>query len=120
MRTVSPDSRYVLGIAANRSMAIYPIDGGTPPLPNVGSAFHPSQWSDDGAFLYGYHMGEFPSKIYKMEIATGRETMLQELRPGVPAGIVMVAPIIVSRDGTRFAYSYNQTLSMLCLISGLH
>jgi Tol biopolymer transport system component len=118
---LSPDSRYVLGIAANRSVAIYPLDGGEPkPQPNVPSAFHPVQWSDDGAFLYGYHMGEFPSKVYKMEIATGRETMLQELRPGVPAGIVMVAPIIVSRDGTRFAYSYNQTLSTLCLISGLH
>ena len=31
----------------------------------------------------------------------------------------MVAPVVVSRDGTRFAYSYNQTLSVLYLISGL-
>jgi hypothetical protein len=27
--------------------------------------------------------------------------------------------VVVSRDGTRFAYSYNQTLSTLYLISGL-
>ncbi len=31
----------------------------------------------------------------------------------------MVAPVQVSRDGKRFAYSYNQTLSVLYLISGL-
>ncbi|HEY6373159.1 MAG TPA: protein kinase [Candidatus Sulfotelmatobacter sp.] len=118
---LSPDSRYILGIAPDRSMALYPFDGGAPrPLTHVASEFHPVQWSDNGALLYGYHLGEFPSKVYKMEIATGRETVLQELRPGVPAGIVMVAPIVVSRDGTHFAYSYNQTLSMLCLISGLH
>lgn len=55
-----------------------------------------------------------------MEIVTGKETMLQQLRPGTPAGVVMVAPIVVNRDGTHFAYSYNQTLSDLCLISGLH
>jgi hypothetical protein len=45
---------------------------------------------------------------------------VKELRPGVPAGVVLVAPVIASRDGKRFAYSYNQTLSLLYLISGLH
>jgi hypothetical protein len=30
-----------------------------------------------------------------------------------------VGPIVVSRDGARFLYSYNQTLSVLYLISGL-
>ena len=29
-------------------------------------------------------------------------------------------PVVVSRDGKRVAYSYNQTLSVLELISGLH
>ncbi len=70
--------------------------------------------------LYGYHTGELPSKIYKVNIATGKETVVQELKPGAPAGVVMVAPVVVSRDGTHFAYSYNQTLSVLCLVSGLH
>ena len=63
--------------------------------------------------LYGYHPGELPSKIYKVEIATGKQTVVQELRPGAPAGVVIVAPVVVSRDGTRFAYSYNQALSVL-------
>jgi hypothetical protein len=117
---LSPDSRYVLGIGPNRSMALYSLEGGAPRLvANLGEAFNPVQWSNDGSLLYGYHLGEFPSKIYKVDIATGKETLLQQLRPGVPAGVVMVAPIVVSRDGTNFVYSYNQTLSVLCLISGL-
>jgi hypothetical protein len=77
------------------------------------------QWSDNGTVLFGYHWGEFPSKVYQLEIATGKETLLHELKPGVPAGVVLVAPIVVSRDGKYFAYSYNQTLSVLYLISGL-
>jgi hypothetical protein len=102
-------------------MAIYPLNGGAPrPITNVETKFVAAQWSNDGSLLFGYHAGEFPSRVYKLELGTGKETLLQELKPGVPAGVVMVGPIVVSRDGKRFAYSYNQTLSVLYLISGLN
>jgi hypothetical protein len=117
----SPDGRFVIAIRPNSDVAVYPVDGGTPRLiPRLDPAFHPVQWSKDGSLLYGYRMGELPSNIYKVEIATGKQSVLQELRPAVPAGVVIVAPVVVSRDGTRFLYSYNQALSVLYLISGLH
>lgn len=116
----SPDSRAVIGAAPDRSFAIYPIAGGPPrTIPHVPANFNPAQWSSDGSSLYGYHWGEYPSKIYKLEIVNGKETVIDELNPGVPAGIVIVAPIVASRDGKHFAYSYNQTLSTLYLVSGL-
>jgi serine/threonine protein kinase len=115
----SPDARSIVGIGARSGLTIYSLEGGptrlVPPVP----AFHPVQWSDDGAALYGYHVGELPSKIYKVNLSTGKEVVVQELRPGAPAGVVAVAPVVVSRDGTRFAYSYNQTLSVLYLVSSL-
>jgi eukaryotic-like serine/threonine-protein kinase len=117
----SADSRLVVGVGPNSALAIYPIAGGpAQPIPELETAFHPVQWSEDGRLLYGYQAGELPSKIYKVEIATGKQTVVQELRPGAPAGVVIVTPVVVSRDGTRFAYSYNQALSVLYLISGLH
>jgi serine/threonine protein kinase len=117
----SPDSRFVVGVGPNSAVAIYPVGDGAPrPVPGLEPGFLPVQWSSNGFLLYGYHRGELPSRIYKVEIATGKQTMVQELRPEVPAGVVMVAPVVVSRDGTRFAYSYNQALSVLYLISGLH
>ena len=116
----SPDSRFVVGVGPNSAVAVYPVGDGAPrPIPGLEAGFLPVQWSNDGSVLYGYHMGELPSRIYKIEIATGKQTMVQELRPGVPAGVVNIAPVVVSRDGTRFAYSYNETLSVLYLISGL-
>ena len=116
----SPDSRFVVGVGPNSAVAIYPIDGGPSRLiSGLEAGFLPVQWSSDGSVLYGYHIGELPSKIYKVAIDTGKQTMVQELRPGVAAGVVMVAPVQVSREGTRFAYSYSQTLSVLYLISGL-
>jgi WD40 repeat protein len=116
----SPDNRFVVGVGPSSAVAIYPIAGGAPRLnPGLEAGFMPVQWSSNGAVLYGYHTGELPSRIYKVAIDTGKQTMVQELRPGVPAGVVLVAPVQVSRDGTRFAYSYSQVLSVLYLISGL-
>ena len=116
----SPDSRFVVGVGPDLAISLYPVDGGSArPVPGIEPGFRPVQWSTDGSALYGYHEGELPAKIYKIDIASGGKTMLQELRPGVPAGIVNISPVVVSRDGKRFAYSYNQTLSVLYLISGL-
>lgn len=69
--------------------------------------------------IFGYKPGELPSKIYKVEIASGKETTVHQLRPSAQAGIVIVTPVVVSRDGSRFAYSFNQALSTLYLISKL-
>ena len=105
----------------NGTTKIYSLrDGTSHPIPNLHPDFTPIEWSNNSSILYGYHFGEFPSKVYKVEITTGKETLVKELKPGVPAGVVLVAPVIATRDGKRFAYSYNQTLSLLYLISGLH
>jgi len=116
----SPDSQAILGRGPGGTVTIYPLNGGTPkPLPNFDAKFTPVQWSENGRFIYGYHPGEFPSRIYKRAIDGGKEAFVLELRPGAPAGVVIVAPVVVSRDGKQFAYSYNQTMSALELISGL-
>jgi serine/threonine protein kinase/Tol biopolymer transport system component len=116
----SPDARLILGIPDGGQTAIYSLNGGPPRAISFAPGFEPVQWSNDGSALYGYHSGELPSRVYRLNIATGEETLVQVLRPGVPAGVVTVAPVVVSRDGTRFAYSYNETLSVLYVVSGLH
>ena len=116
----SPDGQFMTG-TTNGTTKIYSLrDGTSHPIPNLHPDFTPIEWSNNSSILYGYHFGEFPSKVYKADITTGKETLVKELKPGVPAGVVLVAPVIATRDGKRFAYSYNQTLSLLYLISGLH
>jgi hypothetical protein len=118
---LSPDGKALVGTAPDRSIAIYSLAGATlREIPNFGTNFVAVQWADDGKALYCYHPGEFPSQVYRVDIATGKADVIKELKPAVTAGVVMVAPIVVSRDGKYFAYSYNQTLSALYLISGLH
>ena len=117
---IAPDGSALIGRGVENAISVFSMNGGEPrPIPNLNSTFVPVQWSDDGVSLYGYHAGEFPSRVYRVEISSGKEILVQNLRPGAPAGVVMIAPVVASRDGKRFAYSYNETLSVLYLISGL-
>jgi serine/threonine protein kinase len=116
----SPDGRFVVGTAPRRNPMLYPVAGGAARVVPGQPGLLPVQWSQDGKTLYAYRQGELPSRIYTIDIATGKSGVLQELRPSTPAGVVSVSPVIVSRDGKRFAYSYNQTWSVLYFISGLH
>jgi serine/threonine protein kinase len=117
---VSPDGRYITVSGTNLEVTLYPLDGGAPQsVPRLEPGFIPVQWSNDSSALYGYLYGELPCRVYRVDVARGRKTLMRELRPGSPAGVVTVAPVVVNRDGTRFAYSYYQTLSTLYLVSGL-
>jgi serine/threonine protein kinase/WD40 repeat protein len=117
---VSPDGRYVMGTAGDKSFALYPIEGEGAPvrIPHVGRDLAPVQWSEDGSQLFVYR-NEIPAKVYRVKIATGEESLIKELKPLSPAGVFRIAPVVVSRDGKHFLYSYNQALSSLWLISGL-
>ncbi|MFZ0815799.1 MAG: hypothetical protein WAM78_09785 [Candidatus Sulfotelmatobacter sp.] len=102
-------------------VAVYPIGGGAPRLiPNLAPGFIPVQWSEDEASVYGYRPGQVPTDVYQVNLVTGQQTVIQELQPATLKGVVSIAPVVVSRDGSRFAYSYYQVLSMLYVISGLH
>jgi hypothetical protein len=117
---VSPDGKYILRTNEFSVVMVYPTAGGVPhPIPNLEPGFTPLRWSEDNSTVYGYRRGEIPAKVYKVNLATGEKTLIQELRPETTAGVVTIAPVVVTRDGSRSAYSSLQVLSELYLISGL-
>src|SRR6266852_3580721 len=119
-RLVSPDGRYVAGLGAGTGLVIYPVSGGEPrSVPGLDTSLTPAQWSEDGSALYVYRDGELPARIYRVDIATGKRKFIRELMPSGRAGVIDIAPIVLTRDASRFVYSYYQTLSVLYVISGL-
>jgi len=117
---VSPNGQFILRADDAGAVAIYPIAGGSPHLiHNLEPGFTPLQWSEDNSALYGYRPGQVPTKVFKVNLASGQTTVIQELQPEATTGVVQVAPVVVNRDGSRFAYSYYQVLSVLYVISGL-
>jgi len=117
---VSPDGRYVLRLDDTAVLEVYPVAGGAPrPIPNLEAGFTPLQWSPDDSAIYGYGPGKVPIDVYKVKLATGEKTLIQQLQPETMAGVVAIAPVVITRDGSRSAYSYYQVFSVLYLISGL-
>jgi len=116
---VSPDGQSILGNDSGVA-SVYSTAGQAPRrIPNLEAGFVPLQWSEDNSSVYGYSRGQVPTKVYKLNLSTGAKTMVQELQPDTSAGVVSIAPVVVNRDGSRFAYSYYQVLSVLYLVSGL-
>jgi len=116
---VSPDGAFI--VANNGSTAaVYPIGGGAPRvIPGLQPGFIPVQWSEDDSAVYGYRPGQIPTEVYKVNLATGEKSVIQDLQPEASVGVVSIAPVVVTRDGSRFAYSYYQVSSVLYVISGL-
>ena len=82
------------------------------PVPDIAG------WSGDGKSLYVYD-SEVPLKMYRLDIASGKMTFLRTLTPTDHAGVIRIAPVATNPEGSEFAYSYFQTLSVLYVISGL-
>lgn len=47
----------------------------------------PSRGLQDGLSLFIYRPGELPSKISRLDLASGRKTPMEQLMPGDPAGV---------------------------------
>jgi serine/threonine protein kinase/Tol biopolymer transport system component len=116
---VSPDGQYIIANDGTKA-AVYPVAGGSPrSIPGLEPGFIPLQWSEDNSALYGYRRGQIPTPVFKVDLITGKKILVQNLQPDTTAGLVLIKPVVVAHDGSRFAYSYYQVFSVLYVISGL-
>jgi eukaryotic-like serine/threonine-protein kinase len=117
----SPDGKYLAGANAENEVTVFPLSGGPGrPVPAMDASYVPAQWSSDSRALYVYRPGEVPLQIFRVDMATGKKNLLRQLVPADRAGVVSIAPVVTTLDGSEFAYSYYQTLSVLYTVSGLH
>jgi serine/threonine protein kinase len=116
----SPDGKYLVGVGANETQTLFPIQGGDPrPIPKLRSNYSVARWSSDSQHLFVYRDGEMPLKLYRADVNTGAMTLLREIVPADRAGVVTVAPVVTNQDASEVAYSYYLTLSIVFVVSGL-
>ena len=106
---VSPDGALVLVQGGREGYQIYPSAGGEPrPVPSLAPGDLVSGWTADGQGLLVRRWAEIPSELDRLDLATGRRSLVQRLAPQDLAGVVRIQNPIVSGDGN--AYIYNPTL----------
>jgi hypothetical protein len=117
---VSPDGKQVIGVAADAIFHLYATDGsGTREIAGIDRGEQPVGWTGDGLGLYVYRPGEMPSRVFRLNLSTGRKELWKTLMPPDPSGIFFIRPPHFANNGNAYAYNYSRLLSDLYLVDGL-
>jgi Tol biopolymer transport system component len=126
----SPDGKWVAFAMKGGKIRIAPLGAEGATADAVGAreiAFAdtskvraPVQWSADGRSLYAVEPGlGVPVRIYRIDVATGAESVWKELQPPEPTGVAAIPEVVITPDGKSYAYSFTQMLGDLYLATGL-
>jgi hypothetical protein len=116
----SPDGKFLVGGSSfNHHLTIFSLEGKPAIQVPMDNGYSVARWSGDSKGLYVYRVGDVPLEVYRCEVASGKMTPIRNLIPADPSGVVSIAPVVTNDQGSAFAYSYYQTLSVLYVISGL-
>ena len=115
----APDGKWTVVTGPDRRRYLYPIAGGEPtPVPGLEPNDRATQRSADGRFLYVSRRGEIPSKVYRLDVATGRRELWRTLMPADGSGVNGLTPG-PTPSGDAYVYNYIRTLSDLYLVEGV-
>jgi serine/threonine protein kinase/DNA-binding beta-propeller fold protein YncE len=117
---VSPDGKFLLAVSAEQKRALYPVEGGEPrPVSGFEERDRAIRWSADGRSVFVHQTGEHNTRIFLIDIATGRRTLWKELAISEPAGSAGIREVFLTPDGKSYVYWYVRELSDLYLVEGL-
>ena len=117
---ISPKGDFVASVGPDHKVYLYPVATGEPVLVSGTEPDEaPTGWSADGRFLYVFHFGEIPSKVYELELSTGKRKLWKQLVPADSAGIDTIRGITITPDARAYVYGYIRTLSDLYIVDDL-
>jgi Tol biopolymer transport system component len=116
---VSPDGGLFVANGPN-GIQIYPVDGGKPrPIRGLEEADLPLRWSADGRALFLARGSGSATRVYRLDLASGRREFLKEFAPADLTGVIAPPYVFLSADGKSWAYSYYRDFSDLYVVDGI-
>ena len=73
-------------------------------------------WSTDGKAMFLRTGSDVPARIDRLEVLTGRRTLLAEIAPADRTGLFTLTRHL-SKDGKQYGYSYLKRLSTLFVVT---
>lgn len=77
------------------------------------------QWASDGKTIFISRDEVSKSRIFKLDLATGRRTFFREIVAADSAGLTGTLRAVITPDGSSYAYGSFRMLSDLYLVEGL-
>jgi hypothetical protein len=117
---ISPDGAFVAAVSVNGPVTLWPAAGGASrTLPGTEPGDRPVSWAADGRSLWVFRRGEVPTRVFAVDVQTGRRALWKTLMPPDAAGVYSVDQVRVTPSGNACFYSYRRTLSELYEVRGL-
>ena len=118
---VSPDGKFAVVLESDLLM-LQPVDGG-PARTLTGADVKPGdtviRWTADGKGIYLKRSeNDTTADILRLELATGKTSVLHKLRPADPTG-ASIFSVSITPDGRSYGYSFQREQSTLYLVEGL-
>jgi eukaryotic-like serine/threonine-protein kinase len=116
---LSPDAKAIAVLTPDGKWGVWPLDGsGLHLIPGLGSDRYVIKWDPDGKSLYVTSSQlEKAARIYQVNIISGKTDLWKTV--GADGTFQYVASVVISADGTAYAYAYGDQTSRAYLISGL-
>jgi hypothetical protein len=120
---VSPDGTSAVARGPDGRYRRYAIDsqriGDGVPVDGLDVRDDVGGWSADGRSLLVFRPGEIPARVDRLDLATGRRTVMRELAPADRAGVVSIEGISFSADETFYAYGVMRKAGNLFTVEGV-
>ncbi len=119
---LSPDGRSTAVMGPDGKWGIWPLDGsGIRPIPGLDSTNFVTGWSPDGGSLYvvSNRQNERIARVFKVNTSTGKMEFWKTFGADAAAGAGGIGGILLSSDGTAYAYVYDRALSEAYVVTGL-
>ena len=116
----TPDGRYVWADRPDGTWSLYPIDGGDPrPIPGMLPGEVPALFARDGRSVLVERIQQVPVRVFRVDLTSGARTHWRDFEPADKAGLSYVRFVLLSANGSAYAYQYRRWLSDLYSVEGL-
>jgi hypothetical protein len=95
------------------------LTGKTEPIRGAEPSWHPVAWDTAGRLYFRYRddkTGQPAEQLFRVDLATGKATLLDEMAPRDRAGVMGLSRVVVSASGNAWVYTAFRRLSDLFVV----
>jgi eukaryotic-like serine/threonine-protein kinase len=121
VQLVSPDGKFAWSRDAESNGWLYFLDGssGSRKVQGLLPEEALAGWGSDNRSVFIYRPDVYPLVVYRLDFLSGERKKFKELIAKEPVGLSNAVSVRVSKDGRYIAYSYQQRMSDLYLVTDL-
>jgi serine/threonine protein kinase/Tol biopolymer transport system component len=116
---VSPDGSTIIVRQSAGGLQLFSSNGGDPrSVPGANPEDIVVGWTDEPGSIFVGSESAVPLRVERLDLETGRRVPVRTLGPADLAGVLGIAPVIMTRNGRWYAYATHTTVSHLFVVDG--